>query len=176
MDLLGSGAAGYRPFAAISFGYHRHFPAFQHVGYQFNGKSVLAGDPSTGTIASLPDQLSYIGGVDIGVTQRLTVAFDVLGQRSTNTQRLFRENYKNTSFENIGFRLGTLNTLDGGIGLKFILSRAVAEPGNLLFTMNESGNAPPHKLTPLFGAAYSVVPPWRATATSWIGVGALGRF
>jgi len=152
MDLLGSGAAGYRPFAAISFGYHRISPHF-NVGYQFNGKSVLAGDPSTGTKASLPDQLSYIGGVDIGVTQRLTVAFDVLGQRSTNTQRLFRENYKNTSFENIGFRLGTLNTLDGGIGLKFNPFGGLLLNCNLLFTMNDSGLR--DKLTPLFGAAYT---------------------
>jgi hypothetical protein len=152
MNLLGSGAAGFRPFAAISFGYHRISPHI-NVGYQFNGNSVLAGDPVTGTKASLPDQFSYIGGVDVGITQRLTAAFDVLGQRSTNTQRLFREPFRNTAFENIGFRRGTLNTLDGAIGLKFNPVGGLLLNCNLIFKMNDSGLR--DKLTPLFGAAYT---------------------
>lgn len=152
MELLGSGAAGFRPFAAVSFGYHRISPHV-NVGYQFNGKSVLAGDPVAGTKASLPDQLSYISGVDVGVTQRLTVAFDILGQRSTNTQRLFREAFRPTSFETIGFRRGTLNTLDGAIGLKFNPFGGLLLNCNLIFKMNDSGLR--DKLTPLFGAAYT---------------------
>lgn len=152
MDLLGSGAAGYRPFAAISFGYHRLSPHI-NVGYQFNGSSVLAGNPATGTKASLPDQFTYIGGVDVGVTQRLTVAFDVVGQRASDIQRMFRQPYRTTSFENIGFRAGALNTLDGAIGLKFNPIGGLLLNCNLMFKMNDAGLR--DKLTPLFGAAYT---------------------
>ncbi|MCI0422115.1 MAG: DUF3187 family protein [Acidobacteria bacterium] len=152
MDLLGSGAAGFRPFAAISFGYHRLSPHI-NLGYQFNGKSVLAGDPVTGTKASLPDQFTYIGGVDVGVTQRLTVALDILGQRATNTQRLFREPYRPTSFENIVVRRATLNTLDGAVGLKFNPFGGLLLNCNVIFKMNDSGLR--DKLTPLFGVAYT---------------------
>jgi hypothetical protein len=152
MDLLGSGAAGYRPFAAVSFGYHRISPHV-NIGYQFNGDSVLAGDPVAGTKAPLPDQFTYIAGTDIGITQRLTVAFDIVGQRSTNTQRLFRETFVGTSWETIGFRTGTLNTLDGAIGLKFNPVGSLLLNCNLMFKMNDSGLR--DKLTPLFGVAYT---------------------
>jgi hypothetical protein len=152
MDLLGSGTAGYRPFAAISFGYHRISPHV-NIGYQFNGESVLAGDPVTGTKAPFPDVFNYIAGTDIGVTQRLTVAFDVIGQRSSNAQRLFRETFVGTSWENIGFRIGTLHTLDGAIGIKFNPVGGLLLNCNLMFQMNDSGLR--DKLTPLFGAAYT---------------------
>lgn len=152
MDLLGSGAAGYRPFAAVSFGYHRISPHV-NIGYQFNGESVLAGDPAAGTKAPLPDQFTYVAGTDIGVTQRLTVAFDILGQRSTNTQRLVRETYFGTSWETIGFRTGTLNTLDGAIGLKFNPVGSLLLNCNLIFKMDDAGLR--DKLTPLFGVAYT---------------------
>jgi hypothetical protein len=152
MNLLGSGTAGYRPFAAISFGYHRISPHV-NIGYQFNGESVLAGDPITGTKAPLPDVFNYIAGTDIGVTQRLTVAFDVLGQRSGNAQRMFRETYVGTSWENIGFRTDTLHTLDGAIGIKYNPFGGLLLNCNFMFQMNDSGLR--DKLTPLFGAAYT---------------------
>ena len=152
MDLLGSGAAGYRPFAAISFAYHRISPHV-NIGYQFNGDSVLAGDPVAGTKGPLPDQFTYIFGTDIGVTQRLTVAFDILGQRSTDTQRMFRETYPGTTWETIGFREGTLNTVDGSIGLKYNPVGSLLLNCNLIFKMNDAGLR--DKLTPLFGVAYT---------------------
>ena len=152
MNLLGSGTAGYRPFAAISFGYHRISPHV-NIGYQFNGDSVLAGDPVTGTKAPFPDQFNYIAGTDIGVTRRLTVAFDVLGQRASNAQRLFRETYVGTSWETIGFRTDTLHTLDGAIGIKYNPFGGLLLNCNFMFQMNDSGLR--DKLTPLFGAAYT---------------------
>jgi hypothetical protein len=152
MNLLGSGTAGYRPFAAISFGYHRISPHV-NIGYQFNGDSVLAGNPVTGTKAPFPDQFNYIAGTDIGVTRRLTVAFDVLGQRASNAQRLFRETYVGTSWETIGFRTDTLHTLDGAIGIKYNPFGGLLLNCNFMFQMNDSGLR--DKLTPLFGAAYT---------------------
>ena len=145
---------------------HRRIPAFcgdlfwlssdftsREHRLPFNGESVLAGDPLTGTKAPFPDVFTYIAGTDIGITQRLTVAFDILGQRSSNAQRMFRETYVGTSWETIGFRSDTLHTLDGAIGIKYNPFGGLLLNCNLMFQMNDSGLR--DKLTPLFGAAYT---------------------
>ena len=87
-NLLGSGAPGVKPFAALTFTHKRVAPHV-NVGYQWNGNSVLAGDVATKTKANLPDQFLYTFGVDVGATSRVTVAFDVLGQRVIDSPRLF---------------------------------------------------------------------------------------
>src|SRR6185369_10447392 len=46
-ELLGSGAVGIKPFVAVSAA-GKHFAPHINVGYQWNGKSILAGD-LTGT-------------------------------------------------------------------------------------------------------------------------------
>ena len=59
-DFLGLGAYALRPFLAASFSHGR---ASSHVNfaYVWNGKSVLAGDPATGTKEDMPDQLHVRG-------------------------------------------------------------------------------------------------------------------
>ena len=57
-NLLGSGAAGVKPFVAASWTLKRFAPRV-NLGYQWNGSSVLAGDPETGRKADLPDQVLY---------------------------------------------------------------------------------------------------------------------
>jgi hypothetical protein len=78
-NFLGTGAAGVKPFLAAS--YHSRISPHAELGYEFNGSSILAGNPSTGTKGRLPDQLFYSAGVDAGVTRKLTLAVDLLGQR-----------------------------------------------------------------------------------------------
>lgn len=78
-NFLGTGAAGVKPFLSAS--YHSRISPHANLGYEFNGSSILAGDPVTGTKGRLPDQLFYSGGVDAGVTRKLTLAVDLLGQR-----------------------------------------------------------------------------------------------
>jgi hypothetical protein len=78
-NFLGTGAAGVKPFLSAS--YHSRISPHANLGYEFNGSSILAGNPVTGTKGRLPDQLFYSGGVDAGVTRKLTLAADVLGQR-----------------------------------------------------------------------------------------------
>jgi hypothetical protein len=78
-NFLGTGAAGVKPFLSVS--YRSRISPHANIGYEFNGSSILAGNPDNGTKARLPDQLFYSGGVDAGVTRRLTLAADLLGQR-----------------------------------------------------------------------------------------------
>ena len=86
-DFLGSGALGVKPFAAVSFALGRFSPHV-NLGYQWNGKSVLAGNIIQNTKGALPRQLFYAAGFDIGVTQKFTLAADFLGQRVTGVERI----------------------------------------------------------------------------------------
>jgi hypothetical protein len=78
-NFLGAGAAGVKPFLSAS--YRARISPHANIGYEFNGSSILAGNVVKNTKASLPDQLFYSAGVDAGVTHRLTLAVDLLGQR-----------------------------------------------------------------------------------------------
>jgi hypothetical protein len=78
-NFVGTGAPGVKPFLSAS--YHSRVSPHANIGYEFNGNSILAGDPVTGTKGRLPDQFFYSGGVDAGVTKKLTLAVDLLGQR-----------------------------------------------------------------------------------------------
>jgi len=106
-EFLGSGALGVKPFVIISA--NRRFAPHLNLGYEWNGKSILAGnitgatfseqngveDITTGgpaTKASLPGQLSYSVGADYGATKRLTLSFDYLGQTLFNAPRVFVTN------------------------------------------------------------------------------------
>jgi hypothetical protein len=78
-NFVGTGAPGVKPFLSAS--YHSRLSPHANIGYEFNGNSILAGNPLKGTTGRLPDQLFYSGGVDAGVTKKLTLAADLLGQR-----------------------------------------------------------------------------------------------
>ncbi len=163
-ELLGSGAIGLKPFVALSAP-GRHFAPHLNFGYQWNGKSVLAGDltgstvteDSTGATAiqngpavkrSLPGQLFYTLGADMGVTRELTVAFDYLGQTLVNAPRVFRDNF---TTESVPGGLGALNlpTVSGGmdtavlssaaVGLKYNLFGNLLLTGNILFRLDHKG-------------------------------------
>src|SRR4029078_5477740 len=79
-NLLGSGAVGLRPFAALAETFGAAAPHV-NVAYQWNGRSVLAGDVRQQSKADLPDQFQYAIGSDVAVNPHLTAVFDVLGQR-----------------------------------------------------------------------------------------------
>jgi hypothetical protein len=78
-NFLGTGAVGFKPFLSAS--YHSRISPHGNLGYEFNGDSILAGSTVTGAKGHLPDQLFYSAGVDAGVTRKLTLAVDLLGQR-----------------------------------------------------------------------------------------------
>jgi hypothetical protein len=166
-NLLGSGAPGVKPFAALTFS-HKSVAPHVNIGYQWNGNSVLAGDVATKTKADLPNQFLYTAGLDVGATKWLTVAFDVLGQRVIDSPRLFASNNSfpcgsgqacagSTSpkvLPNIQFRQKqNFNVVNGAIGFKVNPAPHILVGFNLLFKMNDSGLR--DKVTPLVGIEYS---------------------
>ena len=59
-----------------------------NVAYQWNGSSVLAGDPETGEKADVPDQLLYAFGTDFGVSDRFSLTGDWLGRWAIDSPRV----------------------------------------------------------------------------------------
>ena len=85
-NFLGSGAVGVEPFFVSS--YSARVSPHVNLGYQYNGDSILVGDVATGTTGKLPNVFFYSGGLDVGVSKRLTVIGDFLGQRLSSLQRI----------------------------------------------------------------------------------------
>ena len=92
MNLLGTGAPGLQPFAIFS-ATNQKISLHGNAGYQWNGASVIAGNPATGTSADFPDQVTYAVGADVSAHPRLTLAFDVLGRRVIDAERLSADEF-----------------------------------------------------------------------------------
>ena len=154
-DLLGLGAFGIKPFAVLSFSQGRVAPHL-NVAYLWNGKSVLAGDVATGVKEDLPDQIQYAVGVDIGVSKRLTLAFDFLGTHVIDSPRLVRETFtaaNGLAFAQIGFVTESYNLANGAAGLKFNLVGRLLVDFNVLFKLDSAGLR--DDVTPLVGIEYA---------------------
>jgi hypothetical protein len=154
-DFLGSGAVGVKPFAAIS----AHTGAVSphvNVGFQYNGSTILAGDPVRGTKRRLPNQFVYAAGVDAGVTKKLTLALDVLGNH-LNGGRVISRAFTAANgavFPNIAFQNGAFDVLNGSAGLKFNPIGRLLVTVNTIFRMNRAGLR--DRVTPLFGVSYTL--------------------
>ena len=157
LDLLGSGAWGVKPFLVLSVSKKVLSPHL-NVGYQWNGKSVLAGDVRTGEKQSLPNQILYDGGVDIGVTSKITLALDVLGRRVLKPPRLQTETFHalqgGLTFPSIHFvQDANFNVTSGAAGVKVNAGGRLLLDFNVLFKLDNSGLR--DKVTPLVGFEYS---------------------
>jgi hypothetical protein len=162
--LLGSGALGIKPFIAVSRT-GKHFAPHVNLGYQWNGRSILAGDVTGSTVSedatgaaviqngaaikqSLPSQLFYTIGADYGASKGLTFVFDYLGQTLVNTPRVFRDNYPTRDILG-GTGALSLPTISGGkdvavlssaaTGIKCNLFGNVLLTANLLFRLDNKG-------------------------------------
>ena len=157
LNLLGSGAYGVKPFVVLSFSRKVVSPHL-NVGYQWNGMSVLAGNVMTGDKKSLPDQILYDAGLDIGVTPRVTVALEVLGRRVRKSPRLDTETFRaldgTSTFPSIHFiQDASFNVTNGAAGVKVNAGSRLLLDFNLLFKLDKSGLR--DKVTPLVGFEYS---------------------
>jgi hypothetical protein len=154
-NLLGSGSFGLKPFGTVSAIYGRVAPHV-NIGYQWNGRTVLAGDVATNVKGDLPGELSYVVGADVGVENRLTVAFDVLGRHSSDAPRLSSSTFtvagSDQTFQDIGFGVGSLNVVSGALGLKVNIAGTMLVTFNLQFKLNDAGVRA--KVTPLVGIEY----------------------
>ena len=154
-DLLGLGAFGVKPFAVLSLSQGRVAPHL-NVAYLWNGESVLAGDVATGRKEDMPDQVQYAVGADIGVTKRLTLAFDFLGTYVIDSPRLVRGTFtaaNGQSFPQIGFVTESYNLASGAAGLKFNPVGRLLIDFNVLFKLDSAGLR--DDVTPLFGIEYA---------------------
>ena len=78
LNLLGTGAPGLQPFVVWSATRGRRCRRIVNAGYQWNGSSVLAGNPATGQSGDLPgSSRSTRSGADVSTQSRSRIAFDV---------------------------------------------------------------------------------------------------
>jgi hypothetical protein len=155
-NLLGSGATGLEGFLVFSSS-HKTLSPHVKVAYQWNGDSILAGNPNTGTKGNLPDQFYYGVGADLGVSKNLTLAFDFLGRTVIDGQRLVGDTFHaldgHTTFDNVRFEAATFNVANGAVGFKFNPGGNLLLDVNVLFKLNKAGLR--DKVTPLVGFEYS---------------------
>jgi hypothetical protein len=155
-NLLGVGAPGVRPFIVLSRS-SRAFSPHLNVGYQWNGSSVLAGNPATGEAADLPDQVTYVAGADFGVSSRFTFVLDVIGNYLIDAPRLHRDEFLaldgTSRFPTVGFTNESYNLLSGAAGFKLNVVENLLVDVNLLFNLDNNGLR--DKITPLVGFEYA---------------------
>ena len=84
LNYLGSGSYGVRPF--FVFSYRARISPHVLVGYETNTNSITAGDLTTGTKGSIPNDFVYTAGADARITRWLTGDFDIVGQRVFGTE------------------------------------------------------------------------------------------
>lgn len=163
MNLLGSGAIGWKPFMALSV---RTGPVTPHVnaGYQWNGQSILGGNLITGTKDNLPGYAFWSAGADYGVFRRLTVAADYIGQELINAPRIGVTTYTSQlplvttgKVETFGSAAPvtnqTYNQSNLAIGVKASVIGQFVVAGNLLVALNDGGLR--QKVVPLIGLSYT---------------------
>ncbi|MGH9463891.1 MAG: transporter [Vicinamibacteria bacterium] len=155
-DLLGSGAAGARPFLIWSAGGGAFSPHI-NLGYQWNGKSTLAGNPSTGESGELPDHAFYTVGADFSLGSRFTFAMDLLGQYAIDAPRVavadFVAQDGQSTFQTLTFYEDSYNSLSGALGFKLNVVENLLIDFNVLFNIDDNGLR--DKVTPLAGVEYA---------------------
>jgi hypothetical protein len=155
-NLLGTGAPGVNPFFAWSGNYGALSPHL-NAGYQWNGDSILGGEPGSGEAKDLPDLAQYSVGAVIEVHPRITAAVDVLGRYIIDSPRLRLEQFhaldNRTVFSNITFTSGSFHEISAAAGLKVNVFGRLLVDMNLLVRLNSDGLR--DKISPLVGLEYA---------------------
>jgi hypothetical protein len=155
-NLLGTGAPGAQPFLVWSGNYGVVAPHV-NAGYQWNGSSILGGDPGSGISADLPDVGTYSAGAVVAIHPRVTAAIDVIGRYVIDSPRLRAEEFQalngTSLFPNITFTSGSFNELSAAAGVKLNLFGRLLLDLNLLMPLNNTGLR--DKVSPLIGIEYA---------------------
>lgn len=155
-DLLGAGAFAVKPFLVLSAP-HGAFSPHLNASYQWNGKSLLGGNVLGGLKEDLPDEGVVAVGADVGVGQKVTLAFDVVGRRVIDGERVFGDTFtalnRTSRFPAVRFARSSYNVLDGAIGLKANPGGGLLVNLNVAFKLNDGGLR--DRVTPLLGIEYS---------------------
>jgi hypothetical protein len=158
LNFLGSGTWGVRPFGTIS--YLGRFSPHASLGYQLNGNSVLGGDISSYTAARLPDVFTYSAGADYGISTRLSLSADFLGQTLRNAQKIATTATTTLMADNSTIQVPGLVTSTGisnlasvAVGGKFNPFGKLLVTANILIRVNDAGLH--SKPVPLGGLSYT---------------------
>jgi len=155
-NLLGTGAPGVQPFAVWSGSYGAVSPHL-NIGYQWNGSSILGGDPGAGISKDLPDVGVYSAGAVVEIHPRVTAAVDILGRYVLDSPRLQRVDFHaldgTSVFPNITFTSGSFNEVSAAAGLKINAFGRLLVTVNLLVKLNDVGLR--DKASPLVGLEYA---------------------
>jgi hypothetical protein len=155
-NLLGTGAPGANPFVAWSANFGALSPHI-NAGYQWNGESILGGEPGSGEASDLPDLAQYSAGAVIEVHPRITAAVDLLGRYIIDSPRLRVEDFhaldNRTIYPNITFTSGSFHEISAAAGLKINLFNRLLLDMNLLVRLNQDGLR--DKISPLVGVEYA---------------------
>jgi hypothetical protein len=161
-NFLGSGTFGLKPLAALSF---REGWLTPHVnlGYQWNGSSVLGGNPYLGTKSRLPGFAIFSAGSDIPVSRFITMAVDYLGQELVNSPRIGLQTFQSPgpltttgqvgNFQSI-VQLGkhVYNQSDAAFGVKVSAFDHFLMTANAIISLNDAGLR--QRVTPMVGLSY----------------------
>ena len=154
-NFLGSGALGVRG-SLVASGQVGPISPHGNLGYEWNGKSVLAGNVAAGVKAKLPSAVVYAAGGDMGLTQKMTLALDVIGERVTAT-RLSSKGFlaaNGKTYPTIGFQESAYNVVSGSAGFKINPGSRFIVTVNALFRLNHTGLH--SKVAPLVGLSYTL--------------------
>ena len=164
LDYHGAGAAGFKPFAAVSLhsgkvGPLRLSPNF-NAGYQVNGKSVLAGDIFTGRKESLPNAFIWSAGTGVSIADRFTLLTDILGTTLIDATRLTPatvpargQGIAPASGVAVASGKQTYTMTSGAFGFKVKLAGNMVFTSNMLVAFNDTGLR--DRIVPLFGIGYT---------------------
>ena len=156
MDLLGVGGTGVAPFFVASVTLDKVTPHV-NLAYEWNGESVLAGDPASGEKGDLPDQFVYTFGVDVGATESVTLVFDLLGRTVFDATQLVSGTFLaldgTSTFTNVDFEEGSFNIVDAAVGFKYNAYGDLLVDFNMIFKLNDGGVRA--RISPLLGVEYS---------------------
>jgi len=107
----------------------------------------------------LPDQIGYAVGTDISLNPRLSLVFDVLGQRILNSPRLSTYEFLATgpagreTLPDLRFDTASYWTTHGAVGIKANLASRLLINFNLAFAASSNGLT--DRLSPLIGAEWA---------------------
>lgn len=170
-NFLGSGATGVEPFGVVS--YSARISPHAVIGYEVNGNSILAGNfvgpTAPNTKGSIPSRFIYIVGADAAVVKRLTVSFDVYGQRLFSAPQLYSSTFTDLGKcndvncdiltpgtmhpESLVRQTTDYNITTASLGLKFRAFHRLVITGNVLLNIDNGGLR--SRAIPLVGASYT---------------------
>ncbi|HEU0120384.1 MAG TPA: transporter [Bryobacteraceae bacterium] len=154
-NFLGTGSFGLRPFVVASMR-KGNFSPHINLAYQWNGDSILAGDPVAGTRGNQSDQFQYALGFDYGITPKFTFAADYLGQQQLQGSRVKQVNYVAANgdiYPNIQVNRARYGQNAAAVGVKVNPIGELLVTFNLLFGLDDNGLR--DRVAPMIGLSYT---------------------